>query len=263
MPFDVVLPSVVSAIIVAIVELFPRFEPRIKSIFEEKEFRIRDAFFLVVAMGAMVTAVVFVPQQAIQILFLGAYSFVLFLFTYIAVEKWFISVLPPLVFLVLYLSGYWNIILVNLFAVFFAVLIVVYLGGLFSWTTVLVFAALIVAMDVVQVLVTNFMGAAAERFAELELPILIQVPTYPVEGWIGLGLGDIFLAGLLAIQGMRKYGRKAAFISAVSIGFAFFIYEVIAFSLRLFRYFPATIIVVCGWLLSLGLYQFIKLRGSS
>ena len=263
MQFDVVLPSVISTIIVAIVELYPRFQPRMKSIFEEKEFQIRDAFFLVIAMGAMVTAIVFVPQQAIQIMFLAAYSFVLFLFTYIAVEKWFISVLPPLAFLALYLSGFWNIILVNLFAIFFAVSIVVYLGGLFSWTTVLVFAALIVAMDVIQVLGTEFMGAAADRFVELELPILIQVPTYPVEGGIGLGLGDIFLAGLLAIQSLSKYDRTAAVISAVSIGFAFFIYEVIAFSLRLFTYFPATIIVVCGWLLSLGLYQLVTRRRSS
>jgi hypothetical protein len=164
---------------------------------------------------------------------------------------------------VLYHSGYWNILLVNLFAIFFAVSIVVYLGGLFSWTTVLVFAALIVGMDIVQVFGTKFMGTAADKLVELELPILIRVPTYPAGGWIGLGLGDIFLAGLLAIQIARRYDRKAALISAVSIGFAFFLYEVVAFTFRIFDYFPATIIVVCGWFLSLGISELIKQKRSS
>ena len=257
MLFDVVLPSIISVVTIAIVWLYAKFETKIKSLFEEKEFRIRDAVFLVITMGVMVTIIVFVPQQAIQVLFLIAYSFILFLFTYTAIEKWYFAVLPPIFFLVLYLF-FWNIVLLNVFAILFAVFISVYLGGLFSWTTVLVFAGLITVMDIVQVFITGFMGTSAGKLVELGLPILIQVPTFPVESWIGLGLGDIFLAGLLAIQTAQKYDRKAGVTSAMSIGFAFLLFEIIILNYNFTGYFPATLVVVGGWLLGLGLYYLVK-----
>ncbi len=156
MLFDIVLPSIVSTVTIAIVFLYVKFETKLKSLFEEKEFQIRDAVFLVIAMGAMVTVIVLVPEQAIRVLFLMAYSFVLFLFTYVALERWYFSILPPIVFVALYLSDFWDIFLLNMFALIFAIFISVYLGGLFSWTTVLVFAGLITVMDFVQVFVTGW-----------------------------------------------------------------------------------------------------------
>jgi hypothetical protein len=268
MPFDIVLPSVVSIVTIITIWLYPKVESKIKSLFEEEqEFRVRDAIFLVIAMGGMITAVVFIPQQAIQILFLAAYSFLLFLFTYIAVEKWYLSVLPPIVFVVLYLSGFWDIILLNVFAIIFVVCISVYLSGLFSWKTVLVFAVLITVMDVVQVIGTGFMGEAAGKFVELRLPVFIQVPLFPIQhekfDAILLGLGDIFLTGLLAIQTMQKYDRKAGIISAIAIGFAFFVFEITLFYSEFATFFPATLVVVLGWLLGLGIYRLVNwLRGS-
>jgi hypothetical protein len=261
MPFDIVLPSIVCIFGLAVVWLYGKFEPRIKALFEEKELRIRDVVFLVVAMGVMVTIVVFVPQQAIQILFLGAYSFVLFLFTFIATEKLYISVLPPILFLALYLSGLWNIVFLDVFAIIFAVAISVYLGGLFSWTTVMAFAALISVMDIIQVFGTGFMGQAAGKFLDLRLPVFVQVPIFPFRFEDGvsflLGLGDLFLTGLLAIQVVQKYGRRAGTIAAASIGFAFFVFEVAVFHLEYAAAFPATLVVVGGWLLGLGLQRII------
>ena len=256
MPFDIVLPSIVSLITIAIIWLYVKFEAKMKTIFEEKEFRVRDAVFLVLAMGIMVTIIVFVPQQAIQILFLAAYSFVLFLFTYIAVERWYVALLPPAIFVLLYLFA-WNLILLNIFAILFAVFISVYLGGLFSWKTVLVFAALITVMDIIQVFVTGFMGTSAEKLVELKLPILIHVPTFPLEGSIRLGLGDLFLAGLLSIQTAQRYGRRAGGITAVTIGLAFLVFEAIVFSYRFAGYFPATVVVLSGWLLGLGIRRLV------
>ncbi|UCE95819.1 MAG: hypothetical protein JSV51_08970 [Candidatus Bathyarchaeota archaeon] len=253
MQFDIVLPSIVTLITVSIVWLYTRFEVKIKSLFEEKEFQIRDAVFLVVSMGTIVTIIVFVPQRALQILFLVAYSFVLFLFTYIAVEKWFLAVLPPIFFVGLYLSGFWNIIFLNVFAIIFAILISIYLGGLFSWKTVLVFAGLITIMDFIQVFITRFMGTAAGKFIDLRLPVLLQVPTFPRQGGILLGLGDIFLAGLLAIQIELKYGRKAGAISAVLTGFAFFIFEIAILNFEFAGFFPATLVVLFGWLAAFGI----------
>ncbi|MCK4933608.1 hypothetical protein KAS06_02955, partial [Candidatus Bathyarchaeota archaeon] len=237
MLFDVVLPAIISVITIAIVWLYPKFRIKIESLFEDKEFRVLDVFFLVVVMAVMVTVIVFIPEQAIQILFLGAYSFVLFLFTYIAVEKWFFAVLPPIIFLALYYSGFWGGFLPTLFAVIFVISISVYVGSLFSWTTALVFAALITIMDFIQVIGTKFMGQAAEKVMGLQLPVAIQVPTFPIEGEVILGLGDLFLAGLLSIQISKKYNRRAGVISAISIGIAFFIFEVLAIYFRLETYF--------------------------
>ncbi|MFP3984711.1 MAG: hypothetical protein ACLFU9_01915 [Candidatus Bathyarchaeia archaeon] len=261
MTFDIVLPSIVSIVAITTVLLYAKFETKLKSLFEEKEFRVRDSIFLVVAMSFMVTVIVFVPQEAIKVLFLVAYFFVLFLFTYVAVEKWYLAVLPPIAFVALYLF-FWDLILLNIFAILFAVFVSVYLGGLFSWTTVLIFAGLITVMDVVQVFVTGYMGEAATKLIGLRLPVLVYVTTFPRDGWIGLGLGDIFLAGLLSIQTMLRFDRKTGVISALSMGIAFFIYETIVFHFEFFGFFPATIVVLCGWLLGLGIHRLVGERGS-
>jgi presenilin-like A22 family membrane protease len=254
MMFDVVLPSIISIIAAATVLLYAKVEKKIKSAFEEKEFRVSDAVFLVIGMGVMVTIIVLVPQQAILALFLVAYSFVLFLFTYVVTEKWYFALLPSAVFVALYLSPYWNLLLLDVFAIIFAALVTVYLGGMFSWKTVMVFAALITVMDFIQVFGTGCMGASAEKLLDLELPIMLLVPTFPVKisGLLGLGLGDVFLTGLLAIQTAQKYGRNAGLISAVAVGFAFFVFEFIVFSYDYTGFVPATLVVMGGWLLGLG-----------
>lgn len=258
MPFDIVLPSVISVAILAMIWLHAKFEMKIKPLLGDKKFKIRDAIFLVAAMGVMVVIVVLVPTLAIQVLFLMAYSFVLFLFTYILSNKWYIALLPPVAFVVLYVY-FWDIFLLNLFALIFAILVSIYLGSMFSWITVSIFAGLITVMDIFQVFVTRFMGASAEKLLELKLPIAIQVPTFPNEGTIfTLGLGDIFLAGLLSIQTAQKYNRKAGFVAALSIGVAFLIFEAIVLHTGFRDYFPATIVVVCGWLLGLGLTLIFK-----
>lgn len=262
MTFDIVLPSVVSVIAVLSVLLYARLEGKIKSLFEEKEFRVRDSVFLVIAMGIMVSVIIFVPGQALQVLFLVAYSFVLFLFTYIVTEKWYLAVLPSGVFVALYLSPYWGLLLLNMFAILFAVCVTVYLGGMFSWKTVLVFAGLIMVMDFVQVFGTGLMGASAGKLLDLKLPIMILVPTFPYQasGLLGLGLGDIFLTGLLAIQTSRKYGRRAGVISAVAVGVAFFVFELTVFSYQYSGFFPATLVVVGGWLLGFGVNRLVSQR---
>jgi len=263
MLFDIALPAVVCVITIAIVWLYPKFRTKIESLFEDKKFGVLDAVFLVIAMGVMVTVIVLIPEQVIQILFLGAYSFVLFLFTYIAVERIYFAVLPPIFFLALYFSDFWGPLSSTLFAVVFVISISVYVGSLFSWTTVLVFAALITVMDVIQVIGTKFMGEAADKVMGLQLPVAIRVPMFPITGEAILGLGDLFLAGLLSIQTSRKYNVWAGIMSAISIGIAFFIFEVLAIYFKLHIYFPATIVVVCGWLLGFGLFYLIRRKGSS
>lgn len=54
-----------------------------KKVFEEKEFRVRDAILLVAAISVAVSLIVFIPQMAIMTIFLFSYSTLLFVFTYI------------------------------------------------------------------------------------------------------------------------------------------------------------------------------------
>jgi hypothetical protein len=258
--FDVSLPIIVSLITIAIVWLFPKFKNKVENLFEEKKFSVFDAFFLVVAMGVMVTVIVMIPEQAIQTLFLAAYSFVLFFFTYITLDKWYIALLPPAIFLILYFSPLWSSILITLFAIIFIVSITIYVSSLFSWSTVLIFTAMITTMDVIQVIGTKFMGQAADKVMQLQLPVAIQVPAFPIGGDVILGLGDLFLAGLLSIQTSRKFDRRAGIISAISIGIAFFIFETLAIYFNFSSYFPATIVVACGWLLGFGILYILKYR---
>jgi hypothetical protein len=258
MLFDILFPSVLFVIIAASVLAYRRFESSITSLFEEKEFTPRDAVLMVAAMGIMVTAIVLIPDQAIQVVFIAAYSYMLFAFTYIALKKWYVAVLPPVFFVVSYFY-FWHPIVFNLFVVAFAILISVYLSGLFSWKAVWIFAILLTIMDVIQVFVTRFMIESATKLIGLGLPVILILQTYPAEATMGLGLGDIFLSGLLAIQTAKKHGEKSGIMVAVWIGIAMAMFEIVALNTGFARFFPATVVVMAGWLAGVG---FSRMLGS-
>jgi len=254
---DVLLPSVLFVAIVASIFLQRKLEERISSIFEEKKISVRDISLIVIWMGAAVTAVVFIPSEAIQILFLAAYSYMLFSFTYIALKRWYIAVFPPILFLLSYFF-YWNSVVFNIFVLVFSVILTVYINGLFSWKTVWIFAALLTIMDTVQVFITGFMGQSATKMIELELPVLLMLPTYPPGSTVGLGLGDLFLAGLLSIHTATKHGMKAGILMAVMNSLAMFIFEVAILNLMFTRFFPATLVIVAGSIAGLGTMHLIN-----
>jgi len=256
MKVDVVLPFTLFLITTAVSLLYVKFEGKIKSLLGGKEFRLRDAILLVVAMGVMVTILVFIPEVAILAFFLFIYSLVLFTFTYLVTPKWYVAVLPPAVFIFLYFY-FWNLYWLNLFAVVFAVFVSIYLGSLFTWKTTAAFAALLTLMDVVQVLGTRFMVVSSEKMIGLLLPTMVILPTFPSEGRIILGLGDIFLSGLLVIQTTRRYGRKFGIVSTISIASVFLLLETILLNFVV-RFFPATVMVICGWLAALGMRYLYK-----
>ncbi len=258
MEFDVLLPGVVFLAVTISVFLYRRFETMLSTLFDERELTPRDAVLMVVSMGIMVTVIAFVPSQAIQIVFLAAYSYMMFSFTYIAVKRWYLAILPPIVFVLLYF-GYWELFVFNLFVVVFAVVIPVYLGALFSWKTTAIYAGLLTVMDVIQVFGTGFMGAAATKLIDLKLPVLLLVPTYPATRMIGLGLGDMFLAGLLAIQTASRRGRTAGFLTAATVGVAMFVFELALFNTEFAGSFPATVVVMGGWVAGLGISKLTRL----
>jgi len=223
----------------------------ILSLFEERKLGLKEVVLTVTWMGIAITMVVFIPREAIQILFLAAYSYMLFSFTYVALGKWYIAIFPPVLFLLSFFYC-WNLIVFNIFVVIFSMIITIYACELFSWRTVWIFAVLLTIMDVIQVFITGFMGQSAMKMMELKLPVLLMLPTYPSGLTIGLGMGDLFLAGLLSIHTSTRHGLKAGIITAATNSLAMFIFETALLNTMFARFFPATLVVVAGSIAGIG-----------
>jgi hypothetical protein len=321
MYFDIAMPSTLFAVTTVAVLLNRRVEKKLKATFEEREFRVKDAIILVVAIGVAVSVMAFVPHMAVMTLFLFAYSMLLFTFTYIfsdfrkaaaelfcaafivvsfsaatislfalnvfgssvaygaaafyclcgfsltalfyegnrdnVKERWYLAAMPTALFLILYIfynkTPIWFPWLLNMYGFVFAVLIILYLGSLFTWETSLVFAGLLTAVDIVLVLVTKAMVSAATHVSGLGLPILVILPTLPqaTTEWgvlyISLGLGDFFFAGLMAVQAYKKFGKNLAVLSAAAMATSFFTFEALILNFEV-RAFPGTLMIICGWL---------------
>jgi hypothetical protein len=188
-------------------------------------------------------------------------------------ERWYVAAQPPAIFVLLFVffnvisnsgtAAVWAPYLMDVFGLMFAILIILYLSSLFSWKTVGLFAVLLTAMDIILVIGTPAMVTAATSFTSLGLPVLVWLPNIPIifsqTGEIlfrGLGLGDFFFAGVLAVQTFNKFGRKTAFIAAIAMAAAFGIWE--AFLLNILAWldpivgrniggFPGTVMIISGW----------------
>lgn len=181
-------------------------------------------------------------------------------------ERWYIAAQPPALFVLLFVffnviyagsAPVWFPFLLDVFAFTFAILIIMYLSSMFSWKTVGIFAGLLTVMDVILVF-TGPMVAAAQTFTGLGLPVLVYLPNLPIlltqtgaVAFRGLGLGDFFFAGILAVQTYKKFGKKAGIISAIAMALAFGIWE--AFLPEITKFFniggfPATVCIISGWL---------------
>lgn len=172
-------------------------------------------------------------------------------------ERWYLAVLPPASFICLYLffsrTPIWFPYLLDLFGVVFAVLIILYLGSLFTWRTSLIFVGLLTVMDIILVLFTGSMVSAAKHVSSLRLPIMISVPTVPAiltewgRAYMSLGLGDFFFAGLIGVQTLKKFGKSFAVLSVITMSMSFFVFEVFMLNYGL-RAFPGTLMIICGWI---------------
>jgi len=253
MEFDVLLPLVLFLTMLATLFLYLRIEKRIGSVFKEVKLSYYHVILLVVATSVVLGVLIFVPGEAIRILYLSVYSLGFFFFTYLVVPKWYLSFVTPVLFVALYFSDFWNLFTFNLFAIIFAIFVSVYLGSLFTWKTTAVFVVLLTIMDIVHVLITGYIVQSAEKLVgELGLPVVIIVPTFPSQGFYTiLGLGDIFLAGLLSVQTAQKYGKKFALVSITVIATVFLVLNTVLLNYYS-EAFPATIMVISGWLISLA-----------
>ena len=188
-----------------------------------------------------------------------------------AQERWYIAIQPPALFVLMFVffnvaydgTPVWAPILLDVFALTFAVLIILYLGSLFTWKTVSLFAVLLTVVDIILVLGTGTMVDAAEQFTGLGLPVLVHLPNVPfvfsTAGAIqfrGLGLGDFFFAGILALQTYKKFGKQAGYISVIAMTLSFGIFEAFLEEVlvllqpslnREIGGFPGTLMIIIGW----------------
>ncbi len=256
---DFTMPLVLFVITFISVFLNRRVEGKLKSVMEDREFRVQDAVLLVGMMSMMIYLVVFVRQITLVLmaLFLFAYCMLLFTFTYVfSKNRWYVGILPPAVFILLYIfvrdTPLWMLYLVNMYALIFAVLITLYLASLFVWKTTAVFGVLITVMDIILVLVTGTMIEAAEAARGLSLPVMVSLPLIPliVTGngllMLSLGLGDFFFAGLLGVQTFKRYGKRFAILTMLGMAVSFFIFEVFLLN-YIHGAFPGTLMIICGW----------------
>ncbi|MDI6805223.1 MAG: hypothetical protein QMD20_00995 [Candidatus Bathyarchaeia archaeon] len=320
MYLDFAMPLTLFAVTLVAMLLNDKVEGKLKGVFEEKKFGFLDALLLIGAISVTVWLIVFIPQMAVMIIFLFAYSTLLFTFTYIfsnfqkfgaklfcmtfltvtfligaaslfifignsiavyaaltffglfafaflallyeesrvsTKERWYLAVLPPALFISLYIffsrTPIWFPYLLNLYGIVFGVLIILYLGSLFTWKTTIFFAGALTLMDIILVLFSGAMVSAATHVSGLRLPVLITLPTVPEisteigKVYMSLGLGDFFFAGLLALQTLKKFGKKLALLSAIGMGVSFFIFEAFLLNYRPGA-FPGTLMIICGWI---------------
>jgi hypothetical protein len=269
---DFTMPLVLFAITLFSVFLNGRVEGKLKTVMEDREFRVRDAVLLVGLMSVMIYLVVFVRQITLVLmaLFLFAYCMLLFTFTYVfSKNRWYIGILPPAVFILLYIfvrdTPLWTLYLVNIYGLIFAVLITLYLASLFVWKTTAVFGVLITVMDIILVLVTGTMIEAAEAARGLSLPVMVSLPLIPLIAtgngllMLSLGLGDFFFAGLLGVQTFKRYGKRFAILTMLGMAVSFFIFEVFLLN-YIHGAFPGTLMIICGWAPLVILKEFLGRR---
>jgi len=172
-------------------------------------------------------------------------------------ERWYLAIMPPTLFIMLYAffsrTPAWFPYLLDSYGVVFAVMIILYLGSLFSWKAALLFIGLLTVMDTILVLFTGTMVSAARQVSGLRLPVLVTLPTLPAIAtqfgtiYMSLGLGDFFFAGLIGIQTMKKFGRNSVIAALAGMTVSFFIFETFMLNYEITA-LPGTLMIVCGWL---------------
>jgi hypothetical protein len=181
-----------------------------------------------------------------------------------AKQKWYLAALSPALFLLLFVfynnTRIWFPYLLDVYGITFAVLIVLYLGPMFKWKTLFIFAVFLTVYDIISVWVTGTMVQAAETLTQLNLPVLVFLPTIPpvfsTTGALllhGLGLGDFFFTGILSTQTLKKFGKKTAIASLLTISISLGLFELILLNPDLAKALPvealpATLPVLLGWL---------------
>jgi len=258
MRLDLSLPITVFAATTIAIAAYPLCESRMKALYKHERLKTRDIILLIVAFSTVITVTALAPQLALLVFFVAIYSVGLFLFAYTVWPRWYVAVLFPATFILLYFN-HWTIVELDIFSLTFVVFLAMALNGFFTWKTSALFAGLLTMVDVIHVFGTKLMISSAMKIVALKLPLAIILPTFPSEGQIIIGLGDIFLAILLSLQTSQRLGRNLGSICALSISLMFLVLEAVQLNFKL-QFFPATVIVVVGWLATVCLGKALSIR---
>lgn len=188
-------------------------------------------------------------------------------------QKWYVAGLSPAMFVLLFVfysqTALWFPYLLDVYAILFALLIIIYLAPLFSWKIIFVYAVGITVLDILSVWgPSNVMYKAATTLTSLNLPVLAWLPNIPLLHtsmgiWLnGLGLGDLFFTGVLSFQTMKKFGQKTALASMIAISVVFGLFELILINPNLAKLLPvpalpATLPILLGWLPVVAVKMFV------
>jgi len=258
------LPISLFTMIALSILIYKRVAEKTKELLGDKKIGLREAISIVIFISVLVIIIGLIPGYAIQILFIAAFSYILFIFTYLLSKRAIASAIPPAIYVTVFLllnylittNALIIILVTNLFSALFAIIAITLLGPLFSWRVLMLFAALLTAMDIIHVFITGYMVEAAHRVIGLGLPLMLLLPRPPsLTELTALGLGDVFLSGLLSAHTTSKYSLKAGLLTAASISMIFLAFDIIVYKFTWqVKTFPATLLVLLGWLLGISPY---------
>ncbi|RLG46649.1 MAG: hypothetical protein DRN90_06185 [Thermoproteota archaeon] len=253
MQIDLVLPTVSLLFLNAVVWAYPKVEPAIRQFMEEGEFTVKDALGLAAIMAIAIAVLALSPSTLLLAVSMIGIGLVLNLTSLIVTGNRWISLLLPCFFYVCFFF-FWNLGLLNVFAIILAFGASLILANAFSWKASLAFVAVLTLIDVIHVFGTKMMVEVGYKGIQLRLPLMLLLPTFPAKGYLGFGLGDLFVAALLTVKNWEKFGGRAGLITSAYI--ALFIGLIVPMVEKVGA-LPATLFISAGWIAS---YLHIRVR---
>ncbi|MCL2134572.1 MAG: hypothetical protein FWH37_03340 [Candidatus Bathyarchaeota archaeon] len=194
--------------------------------------------------------------------------------------RWYMAAQPSSLFVLLFLffnvlykgvTQIWYPYLLDVFAFTFVIFMIIYIAPLFSWKSACVFAVLLTLIDICLVFIGP-MVTVANTFTDLGIPAMVYLPNVPIVTqdtgsllFRGLGLGDFFFAGVLAVQTFNKFGKKTALVSIVSMSVAFGVWGLFMLDLKEVLNIgglPATVCIISGWI-PIAVYKWFTTKNKS
>lgn len=156
------------------------------------------------------------------------------------------AILFGLIYPILFFN-YWNIYTFNLIAVLFVVSVILLMSNIIPWNILKLFVVLVLIMDITLVFITRDMVVLGNKILSLQIPILILIP---FGNGVAIGLGDIFITGLLCLQ----FTKEKGYTKNLSLGFIWTttaLLFILLFMLTVYlpkRMYPATIFVALSFI---------------
>ena len=222
----------------------------------DMKFNLKHIALIAFGMPIVLWLVINITTEYIVYFYVFGMAYVLGTCIFLITGKWY-NALLGLVYPLLYFY-YWNIYFFNIIAILIASFAILFMLQIMTWKIVKYFTVLFVILDIIMVLYTKMMTVAATKILDNNIPAMIMLPANDVTTTgIALGLGDIFLTGLLCATFIREVnmsdalGIKFSWMTAIMIGTILFASILIFPTTPL----PATVHVIIGFILSYIAYK--------